>query len=505
MIQDAKRFTMAFKSAIEEAPLQVYVPALLFAPKRSLTREYFKGEIPQWIIKDLGGSEYWSPLLHTVQRNSADIDTFRFSPDGKLLASFCLDGSIRLWDTSTWRCLQELKGGDRSYGSNAAFLSNTSLVRSGGNIIPNTTRLWDLATGEHKVLNISTENFKIVCSPDGKELACQDLENNVSLYSLDTHESQQIPGSYISEFAFSPNSKMVAAFDEDGAYIWNTDERTQLHHFECVKPTELAFSSDGKAVFCVSKNGTVQLFDMGTKSPHTCINFSRSDGVQSAFSPARTSIAIFSNGSLDIWQLSTGRKTISLLGADLGNYIEIVWSSKGDQVAAVSEGCINIWNVETGALINIIETQNEKIRWDLSPDGRSVVTCAMFEREFQAWDLTTGTSTDTADLSKYCVEYISFSSNNRLMVCADIDGGVSIFNIDTGDLVQTLEIPEVSRHRSTFSLVAYDPSIPLPGQHMIPFPGQHMIPFPGQHMFPFPPMEKGLCIPMDINQLLFAM
>ena len=441
---------MAFKSAIEEAPLQVYVSALLFAPKKSLVRECFKGEIPKWIIKDLGGPEHWSPLLHTVQGHSDHMDTFRYSPDCKSLASFCSDGNIRLWDVSTWRCLQELKGQDRSWGSDAAFLSNTLLVHSSGESAP-TTRLWDIATGECKILNISKTIRKIVCSPDSKKLACQDSEGNIYLYSLDTHEPQHlICGIWRSKFAFSPDSKMIAAFDEHSVYIWDTDDKTQLHHFECARLKGLAFSSDGKAVFYVSEKGTVQSFYICTKSSHTCINFGSSNGVQSAFSPDGTSIAIFSNRSLNVWQLSTGRKT-SLSGADLGYSINIEWLSKGDQMAAVSEGRINIWNADTGALINTIETQNEDILWDISPDGRSMVTCRGFEREFQAWDLTTGTSTDTTDLSKYCVEYISFSPENRLMVCVENTGAASIFSIDTGDLVQKVDLPNVFQDRTGFA------------------------------------------------------
>lgn len=40
----------------------------------------------------------------------------------------------------------------------------------------------------------------------------------------------------------------------------NTNKKTQLHHFDCVRPTELAFSSNGKAIFYASETGTVQSF-----------------------------------------------------------------------------------------------------------------------------------------------------------------------------------------------------------------------------------------------------
>jgi hypothetical protein len=47
LIQDAYRFIMAHKRAIENSPLQAYASALLFSPAGSLVKGYFKEEEPQ--------------------------------------------------------------------------------------------------------------------------------------------------------------------------------------------------------------------------------------------------------------------------------------------------------------------------------------------------------------------------------------------------------------------------------------------------------------------------
>ena len=50
-IHDAKRFILYNRSIIEEAPLQAYCSALVFAPEGSLVRNQFENQIPGWISK----------------------------------------------------------------------------------------------------------------------------------------------------------------------------------------------------------------------------------------------------------------------------------------------------------------------------------------------------------------------------------------------------------------------------------------------------------------------
>ncbi|KAH6708766.1 hypothetical protein BKA61DRAFT_614854 [Leptodontidium sp. MPI-SDFR-AT-0119] len=48
-IHDARRFAVSNRSIVEQAALQVYCSALVFAPEKSIVRETFEGYIPSWI------------------------------------------------------------------------------------------------------------------------------------------------------------------------------------------------------------------------------------------------------------------------------------------------------------------------------------------------------------------------------------------------------------------------------------------------------------------------
>ena len=77
---------MYSRIAIEQAPLQTYISALIFAPKRSITRNQFEREMPNWIIRLARVREGWSAALQTLEGHWRRVNSVAFSPDGKVVA-----------------------------------------------------------------------------------------------------------------------------------------------------------------------------------------------------------------------------------------------------------------------------------------------------------------------------------------------------------------------------------------------------------------------------------
>ncbi len=96
IVADAKRFVFFNRHMIEEAPLQVYLSAIVFAPSGSMMRQNFVRELPGWlsqlpIVSDDWGDEFLMPEGHEYK-----VEAVVFSPDGSLIASASSDTKVRL-------------------------------------------------------------------------------------------------------------------------------------------------------------------------------------------------------------------------------------------------------------------------------------------------------------------------------------------------------------------------------------------------------------------------
>ena len=82
MIEDSYRFILANKTIIMEAPLQVYVTALIFSPRDCTLRQYY--EVPTWITKKPSTDRGWNSNRKLATVNYPRCPTF--APRGDMLA-----------------------------------------------------------------------------------------------------------------------------------------------------------------------------------------------------------------------------------------------------------------------------------------------------------------------------------------------------------------------------------------------------------------------------------
>lgn len=87
-VHDVKRFVLYNRSAIEQAPQQVYCSVLVFALRKSLIRERFQEHCMDKTSPEV--EKDWNALLQTLEGHSGPVNAVTFSPDGRVLASVSL-------------------------------------------------------------------------------------------------------------------------------------------------------------------------------------------------------------------------------------------------------------------------------------------------------------------------------------------------------------------------------------------------------------------------------
>jgi WD40 repeat protein len=198
---------MYARSGIEQAPLQVYVSAALFAPSRTVLREVgMKTTLVSYVKRSPPTPEHWSALLLTLEGHSAGVTTVQFSPDGSKLASASRDNKVMVWDPSTGTHLHTLEG-HSDWVNAVQFSPDGSKLASAS--YDNKVMVWDPSTGIHLHTLEGHSGWvnAVQFSPDGSKLASASRDKKVMVWDHNTNLHVQTidVGGYVSDLAFSPD------------------------------------------------------------------------------------------------------------------------------------------------------------------------------------------------------------------------------------------------------------------------------------------------------------
>ncbi|KAH9203354.1 hypothetical protein DL95DRAFT_472452 [Leptodontidium sp. 2 PMI_412] len=453
-IQDMKRFALFCRVGIENAPLQIYCSALIFAPGRSIVKNHFRNQIPRWIGKLPEVEEHWNALLQTLQGHSGRVNAVAFSVDGNLLASASRDKSVRIWNPATGKEMQRLER--HSGEANAvAFSCDGSLLASGSS--DGTVRLWNPGTGEEvQILEGHTGKVNAVAfSCDGSLLASGSSDKTPPPYnseliasaswdraviiwnSVTGEKAQQLEGhsGRITSVAFSYHCPLLAAAEWDCAVtLWNlaTGEEVRRLKHRC-SVSAVAFSRNGQLL--ASADTRVRLWNPATGEEVLQLEvYSRAVAV--AFSPDSQVLAS-AGSTVQLWNLPTGEELQQPIPV-IEKYViyDIAFSHDGKLLASASEdGTVRLWNPATGEQVKQLLDGTSVFAIAFSRDGKLLASAS--DDGVTLWNPSTGRMVQQLVENDW-FDATVFSHDGQLLASASTRGMITLWNSVTGQEVQQL-------------------------------------------------------------------
>ncbi|KAK0747323.1 WD40-repeat-containing domain protein [Apiosordaria backusii] len=444
LVHDAHRFALSYRWIIEQAPLQAYISALVFAPACTLVKK-FKAEEPDWISTKPVVEADWNACLQTLEGHSDSVYSVAFSADGRQLASGSYDNTVKIWDPASGQCLQTLEGHSDSVYS-VAFSADGRQLASGS--YDNTVKIWDPTSGQclQTLKGHSNSVNSVVFSADSRQLASGSGDKTVKIWDPASGQClQTLEGhsNWVNSVVFSADGRQLASGSDDNTVkIWDPASGQCLQTLEGHSNwvNSVVFSADGRQLASGSYDNTVKIWD---PTSGQCLQTLKghSNSVNSVvFSADSRQLASGSGDkTVKIWDPASGQCLQTLEGhSDWVN--SVVFSADGRQLASGSgDKTVKIWDPASGQCLQTLEGHSDWVNSVVfSADGRQLAS-GSYDKTVKIWDPASGQCLQTLEGHSHWVNSVAFSADSRQLASGSGDKTVKIWDPASGQCLQTLE------------------------------------------------------------------
>ena len=160
-------------------------------------------------------------MVATLDGSGFEYTAVQFSADGSQLATGGHDGTARIWNTTTWQVIRELRS-PASTGVWSGLITDMTFSRDGKRLAinsygtvkkVNSFYLWDAAEGDQMITMDGHANtiYALSFSPNGRTLASVSADRTLRLWNVATRQELMKFDSNAQMLSFSPDGDQLLA------------------------------------------------------------------------------------------------------------------------------------------------------------------------------------------------------------------------------------------------------------------------------------------------------
>ena len=389
---------------------------------------------------------------------SAEASSVVWSPDGSNIVSVHANNTLKVWDATSGKPIQTLKG----YGFSTSVLSRSP---DGLKIVTgswdNSLRVWDTKTG-HPLLDLKGHNdsvFAAAWSPDGSRIVSGARDNSLRVWDSTSGKPLCVINglkSSVLAVSWSPDgTRIVAGYWDHSLRIWDARTGRRLldlsGHIGSIRT--VSWSPDGTRIVSGSADNSLRVWHASSGKTLLLLQGHR-DLISVAVWSADNS-RIFSgsaDNTLKAWDAQTGKSLLSFEG-HMGSIRVVSCSPDGSRIVSGSaDNSLRVWDASSGKALLVLQGRNDSISsaaW--SPDYSRIVTGST-DNIIRVWDASSGKHLLTLPGHTARISAVAWSPDSSKIISGSWDKTVRIWDLFSGKSLLVFE-----EHGDCVSSTAWSP------------------------------------------------